>query len=334
MSGKTDVLRTSNFRVGTDRSALGNGRVDSVRVNLLADYTPVPKDDAASVVVRSKGVVVYRAPLDNAGVLNATFDLARPAFDQWINLDFALTYTPQESCGPLIAPITFQIDPRSTLTMHRGGPPLAGFGAVPSEFSPSFMVALDGSGANQLAYAARVVAAIATLTGSQLTPKVVDLKTAADGTTGALIVATSAAIAQTSLNPPVGGDGAQVSLGLPSELRAEINEGLGSVQVFADRPRDRSVVLVTTTDAWTLVDPLMSYIDGLDGGWSQLTGDVLAAGAAGVPTNIEVRAEADTFEPPSSQPMDNGILVGAGVAVVAVIATVAVALWVRRRRRT
>ena len=332
MSGKTDVLRTSNLRVGVDRSALGAGRVNSVEVHLLADYTPVPKDDAASVIVRSKGIVVYRAPLNNTGALDATFDVPGQAIDQWVNLDFALTYTPHEACGPLTAPISFQIDPRSTLTMTRGGPPLAGFTAVPSEFSPSFMVALDGSGPSQLAYAARVVAAIASLTNSQLTPQSVDLKTAADSTTGALIVANSAAIENSSLNPPLSGDGTAVEFGLPTELRADIEDGLGSIQAFADRPHNRSVVLVTTTDSWALVDPLLNYIDGLDGGWSQLTGDVLAAGGAGVPTNIAVRAEADTFEPPSPRVANRWLPIGVGAAAVVAIVIVLAILGVRRRR--
>lgn len=332
MSGKTDVLRTSNLRVGVDRSALGDGRVDSIKVHLLADYTPVPQDDAASVIVRSNGIVVYRAPLDNTGALDATFDLPSQAFDQWVNLDFALTYTPHEACGPLTAPISFQIDPRSTLTMARGGPPLAGFSAVPSEFSPSFMVALDGSGPSQLAYAARVVAAIASLTSRQLTPQSVDLETAADSNTGALIVADSAAIENSSLNPPVSGDGTAVDFGLPTELRADIEDGLGSIQAFADRPHDRSVVLVTTTDSWALVDPLLNYIGGLDGGWSQLTGDVLAAGRAGVPTNIAVRAEADTFEPPSPRVANQWLLIGVGAAAVVAIVIVLAILGARRRR--
>lgn len=338
LSGRTDVLRTGNLAVGVDRSALGTGRVDSVQVHLLADYTPIPKDDAASVVIRSNGIVVYRTALDDSGVLDATFELDRPTFGQGINLDFALTYTPREACGPQTAPISFQVDPRSTLTMRRGGPPLDGFGAVPSEFSPGFMVALDGSSPNQLAYAARTVAAIARLTSTQLTPQVVDLKTAADSDTGALIVASSKAIGQTNLNPPVGGDGTAVDVGLSTELRANINDGLGSIQAFADRPRNRSVVLVTTTAAWSLVDPLFSYIDGLDGGWSALTGDVLAAGEAGVPTNVAVRDSGNKFEPPAEpalpQSLNKWIPVGIGVAVLVAIAVVAAVLWSRRRRTT
>jgi len=336
LSGKTDVLRTGSLSIGVDRTALGSGRVDSVQVHLLADYTPVPKDDAASVVIRSNGIVVYRSAMDSTGVLDATFDLARPAFGQGVNLDFALAYTPHEACGPLMAPISFQVDPRSTLTMKRGGPPLNGFGAFPSEFSPSFMVAMDGSGPNQLSYAARVVGAIARLTSTQLTPQVVDFKTAADADSGALIVANSEAIGQTTLNPPVSGDGPAVDLGLTTELRANIDDGLGSIQAFADQPRNRSVVLVTTTASWSLVDPLFSYVDGLDGGWSALTGDVLAAGGGRVPTNVAIRDSGNTFEPPSApvlpKSLDQWIPVAVGVAVVLAIALVAAILWARRRR--
>jgi hypothetical protein len=334
LSGKTDVLRTSSLSVGVDRAVLGNGRFDRVQVHLLADYTPVPKDDTAAVLIRAGGVVVYRSLLDNTGVLDATFNLESQTIGRGINLDFALTYTPRETCGPLIAPITFQIDPRSTLTMHRGGPPLGGFVALPSEFSPSFMVALDGTSPNQLAYAARVVSAVARLTSRQLTPQVVDLKAAADATSGALIVASSAAIQKTSLNPPVGGDGSAVDVALPTELRANIDHGLGSIQAFADPQRYRSVVLVTTTGGWTLVDPLFSYIDGLGGGWSQLTGDVLAAGAAGTPVNLSIRGEDEgngflAPTPPSAGFPWIGIGIGVGVAVVVLGAAL---LW--RRRRT
>ena len=331
MNGRTDILKSASLSVGVDRAALGGGRVDSVQVHLLGDYTPVPKEDAASMVVRSNGIVVYRAALDNSGVVDATFELSNPTLGQRFGLDFALTYTPHESCGPLLVPIAFQIDPRSTVTITRGGPPLGGFSALPSEFDPTFMVAFDGSSPNQLSYAARVVGAIARLTSRQLTPQVVDLKTAVDANSGALIVARSSAIGQTSLSPPVGGDGTSVNVALPTELRANIDGGIGSIQSFADRSRDRTVVLVTTTSAWTLVDPLFDYIEGLNGGWSALTGDVLAAGAAGVPVNVAVRGADNVFLPPS-QGWNRWVIIGVVVALAAAIAILAATLWSSRRR--
>ncbi|WP_234814010.1 cellulose biosynthesis cyclic di-GMP-binding regulatory protein BcsB [Mycolicibacterium iranicum] len=334
-SEKTDVLGTNGLQVGIQRTSLGP-RFNNIKVNLLADYTPIPERDAASIVIRAEGLVVYRAPLDESGHLDATFELNSTELQQqWIDLEFALTYTPEQACGPLVAPITFQIDPRSTLTMQRGGPPLGGFGAFPSEFSPDFLVAFDGSGPNQLDYAARAVASMARLNKAEITPQVVDLATAADATSGALIVANADSLKQTSLSPPVSGDGSIVNFALPSELKVDLDGGLGSIQAFADPQRNRSVVLVTTTSDWSLVAPLFSYIDGSTGDWSQLTGDVLAAGAAGTPTNVAIRTADSVFEPAltaASGPARHTSYVVAGV-VAALIVVVWIAYLVIRRRR-
>ncbi len=151
---------------------------------------------------------------------------------------------------------------------------------MPSEFSPKFYVALDGTNPNQLSYATRVLTDIARQTKTQLLPQVVDVKAAADASEAALIVANANSLKQTTLSPPLGGTGSAITVELPTQLRTEIVRGLGSIQVFADQPRDRTVAVITTTDAWTLVDPLIDYLDRPDIGWSQLNGDVLAAGAA------------------------------------------------------
>ena len=85
------------------------------------------------------------------------------------------------------------------------------------------------------------------------------------------------------------------------------------------------------------MDPLFAYLDGLDGGWSALTGDVLAAGAAGVPTNVAIRSDADNIDNiglPPTQSSNQWIPVGVGATVVATIAIIAAALWSRRRRTT
>ncbi|WP_255507020.1 hypothetical protein [Mycolicibacterium sp. 018/SC-01/001] len=333
ISGKTDVLRTGTVTVGVDRSALGIGRVDAATVHLMADYTPVPTDDAASIIIRSNDRVLYRAALNDSGRLDATFDIQGKALTQYLGLDMALTYTPHQTCGPLIAPITFQVDPRSTLTVKRGGVPAGGFTSLPSEFSPSFMVAMDGSSPGQLVYAARTINAIARLTSQQLTPQVVDVKTAADSRSGALIVAKSAAIADTTLDPPVGGDANTVDIGLPTELRADVADGLGSIQVFADQARDRTVVLISTTNDWRLVDPLFDYIDGQPGGWSALSGDVLAAGAAGVPTNVTVRAVGDdgSAQAPSANEQKGWVHLAAIAGALVIVAALVAVLLARRR---
>ncbi|BBY15076.1 cellulose biosynthesis cyclic di-GMP-binding regulatory protein BcsB [Mycolicibacterium litorale] len=331
IAGESSVLRTATLTVGVDRAALGAGRVDGLQVHLLATHTPVQPLDSASVTISVNGQALHTAPLGENGRVDTVFDVPGEFLGQRVNFAFGLTFSPRQLCSPTIAPVSFQIDPRSTLTMRRGGPPLAGFGAVPSEFSPEFLVALDGSNPNQLHYATRVVANIARLTDAVLVPRVVDVKAAADARMGALIVANAATVEQTSMRPPVGGESSDVQVDLRDQLRAQINRGLGSIQTFADEPRDRTVVLVTTSGAWSLVEPLFGYIDQQPEGWSSLTGDVLAAGAEGRVTNLAIGAE-DTAPIAAEDTTDwqSRVAIAVGGVVLAALAVAAALLWRRR----
>ncbi len=89
--------------------------------------------------------------------------------------------------------------------------------------------------------------------------------------------------------------------GAATQLQLNIDKGLGSIQAFfADPSRNRSVILVTTTSNWALVDPLFNYFNGPNGDdWTQLKGDVLAAGESGNPVNVAIRQAA---APPPSRP--------------------------------
>ncbi|WP_431237656.1 hypothetical protein ACQ86B_23615 [Mycolicibacterium aichiense] len=170
MQGKADILGRGGVAVGVDLAQLGR-RVDDVRVHLLANYTPVSKDDTATAVVSANGQAVYSTALGPSGRMDGTFTLPAAAMSQRINLEVAITYVPHLPCSPYIAPITFQVDPQSTLTLHRGGSAPGGFGALPSEFSPSFVVAFDGTSPNQLSFAAAVLAGLAQATNAPLTPR-------------------------------------------------------------------------------------------------------------------------------------------------------------------
>lgn len=330
LDGKTSVLRTADLTVGVDRSALG-GRVDSAQVHLLATHTPVTAMDSASLMVSVNGQAVYTSRLGDSGRVDAVFEVPGEFLRQRINFDFSLTFSPRQLCSPTIAPVTFQLDPRSTLTVRRGGQALDGFSAVPSEFSPEFLVALDGSSPNQLDYASRVIADIARLTGTSLAPRVVNVKDAADATTAALIVANAATVKMTSLRPPIGGETSDVRVDLHNELHIDIDNGLGSIQAFADQPRNRTVILVTTSGAWSLIEPIFGYIDRLPGGWSSLDGNVAAAGAKGAVTNLSI-GPGDLASPPpqSTVGWPTWLAIGAGCVVAAALALGA-ALWRRRK---
>jgi hypothetical protein len=331
LTGESSVLRTAKFTVGVDRSTMG-ARVDGLQVHLLATHTPVSSADSASLMVSVNGQAVYTTALRDGGRVDAVFDVPGEFLKQRVNFDFDLTFSPRQLCSPTIAPMTFELDPSSTLTLRRGGQPLGGFGAVPSELSTEFLVALDGSGPSQLDYASRVVADIARQTDAPLMPRVVNVKDAADATTGALIVANAATLRSTSMRPPIGGESSDVQVALRDELRVDIDRGIGSIQVFADRPRDRTVVLVTSSGAWSLVEPVLSHVDQLPNGWSSVDGDVLAAGAQGSVTELTIGSE-DIAQDEARDGADwsTWLAIGAGLLTAAALGLGAV-LWWRRRR--
>lgn len=328
MSGRANVLGSGGLSVGFDRAALGAPRFDDVEVHLRASYTPMHDFEQGTLVITSNGTVAYSNALSRNGVLDITFSIPRAALGQRINIDLAMTYMPARPCEAITPPLVFQVDPQSTITFHRGGPPAGGFKALPSEFSPNFVVGLDGSSPYQLGYATRVIADIARQTSAPLTPAVVDAKAAVSSNSSALIVANGATLKSTDLNPPVASDGSAITVDLPTQLRANLDKGLGSIQVFADSPRNRTVVLVTTSDNWALVNPLLDYIDGLPSGWSQLTGDVLAAGSAGTPVNFSVRS--DTPVGVALKPFNLMLWISVGVGAVLLLVGVFVVIRLRR----
>lgn len=327
MAGNTEVLGAGTLTVGADRAALGSGRIDSVQVHLLGDYTPVGADDSATLSVTVNGEARHTQALDGSGRVDATFDLPRAVLSERINLDLALTYTPHLQCSTLTAPLRFWVDPESTMTIRRGGAPSGDFDALPSEFSPEFLVAFDGTDPDQLSYAADVVGSLARLTTAPLSPRVVDLAAAVDSETSALIVARTKSLEQSALQFPLAGEGSAIDVDLPTQLRAEVGRGLGSIQTFADHPNDRTVVLVSTTAAWSLVPPVLDHLANLPGGWADLSGNVLAAGAQGIPTDLSVPVGVPEAVPEQSH---RWVLWAGGLAVSVVV--LAAGGWLLRRR--
>lgn len=329
MDGNADVLGAGSFTVGVDRAALGTGRIDGARIHLLADYTPVGADDSATLAVVVNGNAVHTQALDGSGRVDTTFDLPSEALRQRVNLDFEMTYTPHLPCSTLTAPLHFWVDPESTVTVKSGGSPTGEFSSLPSEFSPDFLVAFDGSGPDQLGYASDVVVELARMTTAKLSPRVVELASALDSETSALIVARSSSLQQSSLQLPIGGNDSAIDVDLPTQLRVDVDRGIGSIQTIADRAGDRTVVLVTTTAAWGLVPPVLDYLTALPGGWAGLTGNVLAAGAQGTPVNLSIPVASPAPEPEPSR----GWLVWVGVGVAAAVVAAVLGAWLLRRRR-
>jgi len=159
----------------------------------------------------------------------------------------------------------------------------------------------------------------------------VDVKQAAHSGSGALIVADSATVESAGLNPPIAPKKSAVEVDLPPDVVANIPQGLGSMQAFAEG--DRTIVLVTTSGDWSLVNPVFDYLATRPGGWRDLRGDVVVAGAGGIAKNITVRSDGPALRVvETSNRWVPWALLGAATALIASL-VVGVAVGLRRKAR-
>ncbi|MGE2689228.1 hypothetical protein [Mycolicibacterium pulveris] len=328
--GRITVLGQSSLYTGFDTAVFGLANPGKLDIHLLAHYTSVKDDEKGTLVVRSAGQALYSTELNGSGSIDAKFTMPGDLASRGASLEFAVTYEPAPgACNPRTVPLTFEINEASTVTAGGGAVSMGGFESLPVGFAPTFQVALGSYDTNYLSRAIAVIAAVQERTSRELLPTLVDVNQAANSGSGALIVADAATVASTGLNPPIASEHDTVDVDLPPDVVAKIPEGLGSLQAFADR--DRTVVLVTTSGDWSLVDPVFDYLATREQGWGDLRGDVVVAGAGGTAKNLTVRSNGPALRvAETSNHWLPWALLGGATALIAAGAAIVIAI--RRRR--
>ncbi len=324
----TEVLGATTLVPGFDPTMLALGRPGAVDVQLKARYTPVRADERANVLAMSGGEVLQTSALNGSGVLDTQFTI--PAAQVAANepLEFRISYEPAPgACSPRSVPLTFQIDPSSTASSSTTPVRMGGFSSVPLGWQPTVQVALDNTNPGQLDAAAELIASVQRSSATALSPVLVPLDQAVSSGTGALVIADAANARP--LSPPINTEDASTLVDLSDQVRLAIPNGLGSIQAFAQN--SRTVVLVTTSGSWDLVDPLFAYLDDQEGDLANLRGDVLVAGRAGQTELMTVRADGPR---PEIAAVGTSWLMwlGVSIALVAIAVLVAVGATVYRRR--
>ncbi|MEP9390756.1 hypothetical protein ABLE94_00655 [Gordonia sp. VNK1] len=324
-----EVLGTTTLVPGFDPTQLALGRPGQVRIHLRATYTPVRDAERATMLAVSGGQVLHTATLDQSGSLDTEFVIPAPQVAANAPLELRLSYEPAPAaCTPRTVPLTFQIDPSSTAQAEATPVEMGGFSSVSLGWQPSVQVAFDEGNTSQLGIAAALLASVQRTSATPITPIVVPLDQAITSGSGALIVADAAAAHP--LDPPIDVTDTTTTVGLPQEVRLQIPDGLGTIQAFGQN--SRTVLLVSTSGAWALVDPLMGYLDASDGELGDLRGDVLVAGRDRQAQLLTVRADG-----PVTLVSDVGtawvLWVAISAILLAVIGAGAVVLTVLRRRR-
>lgn len=311
---------------GFDGAAFAVGPIGKAKIDLRARYTPTP-DDEASILVRSGAYVLATQRLNQSGSLDMTFEIPPQAISSDIGMALELQYFPG-GCAPLNDRITFAVDPRSTVEVTPGAAD-RGFTQLPAAFTPEFNVAVDRP--DLIRYAAQAINLIGQRTGTLLRPQVVGLEEGAASGAALLAVTSGEGLARIGMRPPVAVDGnGTVQVDGAADTGANLNGPLALVQSFTQN--GRAVLSIDVPGRAELADKNMDYIRRLDNGWSSLTGDVVANGAAGDTVTLTVRTEQQTGDRADDKAGWKWSIM-ATFAVGAAAAAAAVRGLIMRRRR-
>ncbi|MDF2826633.1 MAG: hypothetical protein K0R68_4041, partial [Mycobacterium sp.] len=325
LSGQAAVLNTATLYTGFDATAFGVGEIQSAKVHLLANYTPVV-DSEASMLVRAGDAVLATTRLDDTGKIDVFLDVPAEAISSNVGLAIELRYFPKRQCAPLTDRMTFVVDPNSSVTVTPGTENRGGFPATPMAFSPDFSVSVQDPA--QIRFAAQAIALMAQQSTVALRPNVVPLDEAAGNSVGLVAVASPEELSRLGMNPPLNPaeplrvDGSTIT-------EVDVKSALGVVQAFSHG--GRMVLAISGEDA--LLERDFDYIRGLENRWASLNGDVVATGAEGDTVNLTIRAGG--YLENQVVPSDNWKLwMWSTLAISGVAAAAAAATLIVRRRRS
>lgn len=328
MTGEASVLGTTTLYAGFDVARFAVGPITGARVHLKARYTPVVGGEA-SILVRSGSTVLATRRLDESGVLDLTGDIPAESVTSNVGMALELRYVPDQECAPMNDRMTFALDPQSTVTVIPGVHNRGGFPVLPMAFTPDFDVAVDSPG--HLRYAAQAINLMGQQSSETLRPRITTFDAAVGSGTGLLAVGGGTELADAAMPAPVlPGAPNTFGIGGSPETDVDLSGPLGVVQVFTHNAR--TVLSITGTGDWALVDDTFNHIRGLPNRWASLTGDVVATGAAHQTVNLTVREGGALVNEYPGDPWKWWAVLSSAVGVAVAIAAVVIVLMRRRRR--
>jgi hypothetical protein len=329
VSAETTVMGTTTAYAGFDAAAFAVGSIEGATVRLLAHYTAV-RDGEASLLVRSGTNVLASTALDNSGKVDLTFDIPAQAISSNVGLALEIRYISDRECATPDR-MTFVVDPSSTVTVVPGTNNRGGFPALPMAFTPDFDVAVENPG--QIRFAAEAIRLMGQQTSLVLRPRLQPIDEALKSGTGLLAVADSERLGKLGLNPPLNpGVGTVDTINGTPVTEVDVNGPLGVVQAFAHN--NRMVLAISTSGDDSLVDRSLGYINGLQGRWGGLSGDVIASGLTGPTVDLTIRAGGNlTPHAPPSTALKRWVWATAAIGLLVLGACIAT-VFVRHRRKT
>lgn len=289
LSGGLTFAGVQTLGLPIDSTLLG-GAASSLRIHLEARYSPVESDAVSSVSAGVNGVVLATRKLGSSGHLKFDLTVPKELMGRSTGLELTVSYFPRGFiCSGIFRTMTFTVDPRSVVKPEfvLGG--VGGFQSLPQALMPTFQLALESRSVRRLAEAVAVIRRVQSVSRVPVRPSAVTLKTALSSGQPALIVAASRKLG--ALDPPLAyRKNRTFTVDSGKQGAFTMGSDVGSLQVFDDTPRARTVVLATATGSFRELDQIFSWLGRDSKKWQELSGDVLAQGDSGSPQTFAIRA--------------------------------------------
>jgi hypothetical protein len=333
LSGASTFSGQQQLSFAIDETRLG-GVATSMAVVLKAAYSPVETGAKATAQVSVGGVTLATQQLDGSGTLSLPFTIPAPVIRRSTVVLLTVTYFPAGfSCHSAGRTMNFTVDPRSTIQVTNTPGGTGGFPGLPQSLIPNFQVAFDTSGADRLASAVQTVCGLQRLSSVLLRPTVVPLAEAEQNQLPLLLVSADDHV-PTAMGAPLQYRGDSVfRVDNRSQGAFAMSSRLASIQVFNQADRNRTVVLASTSENWSLMSRLFAALGNTSQGWSALSGDVVAIGPTGTLVNLTVKTGG---APEFTATAHSKTSLYAGIGVLFGLILLVLAIWavVRYRRRS
>jgi len=333
LSGTSTFSGQQQLSFAIDETRLG-GVATSMAVVLKAAYSPVEAGAKATAQASVGGVTLATQQLDGSGTLSLPFTIPAPVIRRSTIVLLTVTYFPAGfSCHSAGRTMSFTVDPRSTIQVTNTPGGTGGFPGLPQSLIPTFQVAFDTSGADRLSSAVQTVCGLQRLSSVLLRPTVIPLTVAENNQLPLLLVSADDHVPANMGAPLQYRGGSVYRVDNQSQGAFAMSSRLASIQVFNQPDRNRTVVLASTSENWSLMDRLFASLGNTSQGWSNLSGDVVAIGPTGTLVNLTVKAGgAPQFT--AATPSKTGLYAGIGALFALILLSLAIWAVVRYRRRS
>ncbi|WP_067542349.1 hypothetical protein [Nocardia crassostreae] len=293
---------------------------------------------SGAITVEANGKYIDSWPLDTEGRIDRWVSVPDKLLTRFTTVAVTLHQTGvTEGCG-LERPVTLALHPDTEVTSRPAAPAIpGGFEALPQALQPEVQVGLHDPGFADTVRAATILTGLQRLSVMPLKPDIVDFGTAVRSSVPAVLVSANGDGLE-SIELPLDPDKDDLTLtvngdrGDSATVRIDPGVPIGSLQTTWSG--GRMVVVATSTASSARLDRALDWLQADLERWQELHGDALFQAGDREPEFFDPDAAMDTGAESPSQTISLARTLTIAGAIIALLAVVAAAMVLMRRRKS